>query len=117
MMARKLENATDFTVAASGTDSNSLNHEADLNFADGLSIQAPATLTSASVTVQVSQDGSTWAALQSGGSDVTFGAGEVLVVTDVYFNYVRLKTASSEAAERTFNVTFGYNISPPRVAY
>jgi hypothetical protein len=116
-MARKLQNATNFTVAISGTESNSLGHEADLNFADGLSIQAPATLTSASVTVEVSQDGSTWASLQSGGSDVTFAAGEVLVVTDVYWNYVRLKTASAEGSARTFSVTFGYNISPPRVAY
>lgn len=73
----------------------------------GLSIVAPATLTSTSVTLQVANStstGATFATLQSGGSDITLVSGKALVVTPIPFVQLRLAGNSTEAASRTFDV-------------
>lgn len=73
----------------------------------GLSIVAPATLTSTSVTLQVTNStdsAAVFGTLQSGGSDVVITAGKALVVTPIPFQQLKLLGTSTEAGTRTFTV-------------
>ena len=73
-----------------------------------VSIQAPGTLNSTVVTVQVSVTTSaaaaTYSNLQSGGTDVTLSASKALVISPCPFRMLQLSGSSTEAAARTFSV-------------
>lgn len=71
--------------------------------ATGLIISTPATLTG-DLTLQDSDDASTWRNTQSGGTDITIGQGETLIVDVVPARYIRLASAGTETAERTIGI-------------
>ena len=73
----------------------------------GLSIVAPATLTSTAITILVTNStvfGATLATLQSGGTDVVLTAGKSLTITPVAYRQLQLQGSAVEVAARTFTV-------------
>lgn len=68
-------------------------------------VMAPSSLTNSSFSFQISDDGSTWFNLQSGGSDVTIAAGKAVTITPPPVAFFRLSGASTEGAERTFRIS------------
>lgn len=99
---------TGFTIASSGNTSNVIAVDSvsldSLAGAAGVCIYAPAALTG-TITVEVSVDGTTFVTLQSGGADVSIGAGKAITLTEISFRHVRLKSSGSEAAQRVFSVS------------
>lgn len=73
-------------------------------YTKSVGIVAPATLTGA-ITIQVSTDDTTFVPLQSAGADVTIAASQGVVLTDLPFEFIRVNSDMSEAAQRDFVVT------------
>lgn len=93
-------------IASSGTDSGAVAADPHFQQADGISIEAPDTLTG-TVTVQVSHDGgSSFSDYQDpdSGSDVTVPAGSVAYVKYTGFDQLRVQSGSSEGSARTFTL-------------
>lgn len=92
------------TTTAGGTTSNAVG---GLDDAWGLTIYAPATLTSTAVGVFVepTDTGTSFFALQSGGVDVVFAAGKATVISPVPFRQIRVVTTAAEGSARTFVIT------------
>lgn len=90
------------TIASGSSNSNAIELMED---AYGLGIQAPATLTSTMILVQVAMaasSGATFATLQSGGTDVTITAGKALIITPIPYKQLRIQGSSAEGADRSF---------------
>lgn len=87
-------------IAAAGTNSTEI-PASRLSHLRGLGIQAPSTLTGV-CTVQVSMDENTFAELLSGGSPVTIGAGQAIIIDAAGYLGLRIQSGAAEAAERTF---------------
>lgn len=88
-------------ISSGGTASTEIT--AYLSDAKTISIWAPATVTG-TVGIEVSYDGTNWADLTSGGSDITIAGGNVVTITDPGFSGLRVVSGSTEADTRTFNV-------------
>lgn len=103
-MALTVTGLPSMLTTAGGTTSNAVGH---LDDAWGLTIYAPATLTSTSVLVEVepSSTGTNFVALQSGGADVTFVAGKATVISPVPFRQIRVVCGAAEGGARTFTLT------------
>lgn len=100
-MSRVHYNAPTLTIANGQTASGSIG-QATIKAARGIAIFAPSTLPE-TVYVTVSNDGgSTYQTLQSGGNDVTIGAGKALIIDSVAFNDLRLLAGGAVAASRAF---------------
>lgn len=96
------------TIASSGTATRAVNVMDECEDALVLGIQSPATLDAGTYVLQVSHNGTTWAALQAGDplADIAVpGAGKA-TTNDVIpaFKYFRI-TGPTAAADRTFIVT------------
>lgn len=95
----------DLVVTTSATASS--NAISGFNDAYGLGIQAPSSMTSTSIWVEVAIPTSSDAAfsrLQSGGSDISLSSAQALVISPVPYSQLRLTTTSTEATARTFTV-------------
>lgn len=70
-------------------------------------IQSPAALDALSFTIEVSQDGTNWATLTDGFSNLPVpGAGKAAQYTDMLASkYFRIKASGNVAADRTFRVS------------
>ena len=83
--------------------------------AASISIMAPASLTG-TITVRIATESSgvtassTWADLQSGGSDVTIGAGNSVTITPPTAHSLILVSGTTETARRYFQVTKRFNV-------
>ena len=102
-MSRFVADIGTLTIADGQTTSNAL---ANCDDADTIVIFAPTSLTGV-VTLQVEPTvtGTNFVDLQSGGSDVTLGAGNSTHITSIGFRQIRVLSNASEAAERLFSVT------------
>lgn len=68
---------------------------------------APSTLPeTVAVQLEPSQDGTDYRTLQSGGADVTVGAGKAVMIMEGAFSQLRLLAGGAVAAERVFRVSF-----------
>lgn len=102
-------NLTSLTIASGQTVGAAIGGMDD---AEALVIYAPAALTG-TITLQISptreaSEGggtATWATLQSGGADITLGAGKALTITDIGFRQLRMVSDAAEGATRTFLIT------------
>lgn len=91
-------------IIASGTSTG--NAVGTFDDANALTIFSPATLTGTiTVEVEPSSTGTTFVALQSGGSDVTIPAGKATVLNKVGWRQMRLTSGASEGQTDTFKVT------------
>lgn len=70
-------------------------------------IQSPATLDALTFTIEVSQDGTTWATLTDGTTNLPVpAAGKAAQYTDFLASkYFRIKASANVAAERVFRVS------------
>lgn len=102
-MGLQAQSLTDMVIASSGTESNVLDI-AELNNAEKLIIYSPSALTG-TITIEVSQDNSTFVTLQLNGSDINPAAGKATEVDKPAFRYMKLLSGSAEAAERTFQIS------------
>lgn len=82
---------------------------ADLDDANTIIIYSPSTLTN-TIRVQVSYNGTNFYDLKSSGSNVTIGVDAAVTITDIAFNYLKLKASGNEAAERTFIARKQYTV-------
>jgi len=88
-------------ILISGTESDVLDSK-KTRWMKGITIFAPASLTS-TVTVKVSgDDGGSFQTLYSGGTQVEVPAGSAVAIDYVGWDALRLVSASAEAAERVF---------------
>ncbi len=88
------------------TGSSVGNAIAQFDDATALTIYSPAALTGAvTVETEPSSTGTSFVTLQSGGADVTIPAGKATVLNKVGWRQMRLVSAASEGATRTFVVT------------
>ena len=94
------------TISSGVATSAALPADPHYKRAAGLLVAAPATLTQANATVQVSHDGgTTYNNLQSGGSDITLAQGDSAMITQLGFTHLRLNTtAGNEGADRAFTI-------------
>lgn len=84
---------------------------AQFDDATALTIYSPAALTgSITVETEPTSTGTNFVTLQSGGSDVTIPAGKATVLNKVGWRQMRLVSAASEGATRTFAVTKSVNV-------
>ena len=92
------------TTTSGGTTSNVIRQFDD---AWALTIYSPATLTSTAVTIDVepTDTGTSFVTLQSGGTDVVFGAGKATVISPVPFMQMRVVCGAAEGGQRDFRVT------------
>lgn len=92
------------TTTSGGTTSNVIRQFDD---AWALTIYCPTTLTSTSVTIDVepTDTGTSFATLQSGGSDVVMTAGKATVISPVPFMQMRVVCGAAEGGQRDFRVT------------
>ena len=111
-MSSWVVNLPDLVIANAGTVSGAIG---SLEDADTITIYAPAALTG-TVTIQIEPTaaGTDWIDLTSGGSDVTIGAGNAVVVGDISFRQIRLSSGAAEGAERTFRVTKQFQVGGRR---
>lgn len=84
-------------IANNATDSNVV----EVGRAKAVTVMAPGTLTG-TITIQASDDGSTFYTLKSGGSDVSIGVNAAVTITDVGHKYLRVHSSGAEGAARTF---------------
>lgn len=79
--------------------------------ATALTIYSPAALTGViTIETEPTETGSNFVTLQSGGTDVTLAAGKSTVINKVGWRQMRLASAGTEAAARTFPVTKSVNV-------
>lgn len=97
------------SIANGGTTSGVLAANPHYQNAKGLVIWGSAALTG-TVTVQVSYDGTTYAALQSSGADVTITAADATPITFQGWTHLRLVSGSAEGAQRDFIVRAVENV-------
>ena len=92
----------DITISSGGTTSRTVSRE-ETSDAVAITLQAPATL-SETLTIETSFDGTTFATLNDGSSDIAPPlAGKARQYTElVGWNYWRLKAGSAVGADRTF---------------
>ncbi len=106
-MARHLVYVGSLTIASGGTTSGSIASRLSFGHATDLVIFGPAALTG-TVGVEVSwldsPTGSDWRALKVDGTQITVGAGAAEVLPSTTFPSLRVKSGSSEGADRTFHV-------------
>jgi len=90
-------------VSANSTTSTSLLADPHYQNAIGLMIQGPASVTAATFDVQVSLDaGTTWAVLQSGGTDVEIPLDRSLAITYTGFDALRIVASADQGGDRTY---------------
>ena len=93
----------DLVIPNSAAVSNVIDSER-YRFADRFLIGSPSALTN-TITIEVSIDkGTTYHTLQSAGSDITLGAGDITVVLAGGWDKMRLASSGNEGAERTFEL-------------
>lgn len=93
---------TSLTIPSGQTVSNGLVGTA--KFLRNIALYAPSSLAGA-ITVEVSDtQGGTFRTLQSGGTDVAIAAGKCVVLIEVPFIDMRLKTTSAPGADEDFAV-------------
>lgn len=108
-MGKSIQVCTSLTISSGGTTSNVLSFETSadidsLRDADAVCLYAPTALTG-TISVEVSDDNSTWNTLQSGAVDVTIAVNKAVTLQDVVWPFMRLKSSLAEGAARTFRVT------------
>ena len=111
-MSSWVVNLPDLVIANAGTVSGAIG---SLEDADTVTIYGPTALTG-TVTIQIepSAAGTTWLDLTSGGSDVTIGVGNAVVIGDISFRQLRLSSSAAEGAERIFRVTKQFQVGGRR---
>jgi hypothetical protein len=106
-MSRYNVNLPDLVIPAGGTRSNVLTGGL-LAGLESLAIFAPDVLDAATFTVQVAHVANPaagdWADLQSGGTDVTLTADNVVVIPSLPFEALSILSSAAVAAERRFRV-------------
>ena len=97
--------STTLTIASGATQSEELNLKDNAaRRVKTLNIRAPATLPE-TVTVHLSEaTGGTYAALQSGGSDITLPANRVTIVPGLAEGAIKLVAGGAVAADRVFTI-------------
>lgn len=104
----KLLKVTSVTIANGGTNSTSV----DISRHTLVGIEFPATLTGTGVTIQVSQDDTTFATVYQGAGDVTITKqnSKLVLVGTTYAaleglgKYLRVVSSGAEGAERTLKL-------------
>lgn len=102
-MARKTVPQEDLVIPISTQPSNAVDID-KFSMCRGFSIQSPAAV-SGTITIEGSMDGgSNFAAIQSGGVDITIAAGKIIVIDFMAWDKLRVisNNGGGEAAERTF---------------
>ena len=102
-MSRFVADLGNMTITSGQTASNAVTSCDD---ADTIVVYAPAALTG-TVTIQIEPTltGTSFVDLQSGGTDVTIGAGNSTSITSVGFRQLRGSSNAAEGADRVFPVT------------
>ena len=95
-----LINLANLVIPINTKPSNSV----EVGTANDICIFSPSSLTG-TITVQVSQDNTTWVDLKSGGSSVTVGASAGVVITNCAFKWLRVNSGSDEGTARTFGAS------------
>lgn len=98
---------SDVTIASGGTTSRSVFSDYEYSDARFLSIQSPGTLDAATFTIEVSQDGITWATLATQAANVVVpAAGKAIQYTEMLSSkYFRIKASAAVGADRVFKVS------------
>lgn len=98
---------SDVTIASGGTTSRSVFSDYEYSDARFLTIQSPGTLDAITFTIEVSQDGTTWATLANQTANIVVpAAGKAIQYTEMLSSkYFRLKAASAVAADRAFKIS------------
>lgn len=103
-MSKHVYDVGSMVIASSETDSTAIAADPHYQNATALIIEGPDALTG-TVTVEVSlDDASSYSKLQSGGADITIGAGDAVPITFQAWTHIRVSSGSAEDAERTFVV-------------
>jgi len=89
-------------IASGQTTSAALTRDR-IRFLDSFNIFGPSALTG-TVTVEVSYDGTNYTTHQSAGADIEVGPGKSVTIMTGGFEGLRLKSSSSEGANRDFNI-------------
>lgn len=72
----------------------------------GLGITSPSALTGTiTVEVEMTDTGTSFATLQSGGTDITIAAGKATILTPLPYKQIRMHSNAAEGADRTFLVS------------
>ncbi len=101
----------DFVIPNGTAVSNNISSDR-YRFADRFLIGAPSALTG-TITIEISIDGgTTYHTLQSAGSDITLGAGDITVVLAGGWDNMRIASSGNEGAERTFEAKFVEESTP-----
>ena len=96
----------DIVIANGAQASTGTFGQAIAKAARSIAIFGPATLAE-TVNVRVTNDaGSTWKVLQSGGTDVTVGAGDCIIIDSVCYDDLGLYATGATAAARTFTTHY-----------
>lgn len=92
-----------FTITSGTTESNTLQN---LGYAYGMIVQGSATLTSTSLVVKIelTDTGTNFATLQSGGIDVEILAGKATVMAPVVWKQMKLVASTTELQTDTLRV-------------
>lgn len=95
------------TIASGGTTSGVVRP----NEGDSITIFAPSSLTGTiTVEIEPTATGTSFCTLTSGGSNVTIAASAALIISPANFGQLRLKSGSTELADRTFTLVKGLNV-------
>lgn len=104
-------------ISSGGTNSTALSDywganpaNVAMQFANDISIQAPAALTAVVTLQSRAVAGGTWSAVQEGGADVTIAAGKTRTLLGLQAADLRLVSAGAEGADRDFFVTIQESI-------
>ena len=109
-MGKFFANLPNLVIASGATDTTTA-ITSYITDADSITITAPAALTG-TVTIRVANDTPaegggtpTYKDLMSGGSAVTITTNDLITITDVGFNSLKVTSGSAEASTRTFTVS------------
>lgn len=97
----------DVVIASGASATRSISGAYEYSDATAIVIQSPATLDALSFTIEISNDGTTWATLTDGTNPLPMpGAGQAMQYTDMLgARAFRIKASSNVAADRTFLVS------------
>jgi hypothetical protein len=97
----------DVVIASGASATRAISGAYEYSDAVAIVIQSPATLDALTFTLEVSNDGSTWATLSDGITDLTMpGAGKSKQFTEMLGSrFFRIKSSGNVAADRTFLVS------------